>query len=50
MTVGNGEIQFTVYGYGHRVGMSQYGADHLARQGYTWEQILHHYYTDVTIV
>lgn len=46
----DGQFTFTVHGYGHGVGMSQYGADHLARQGYSWEQILHHYYTDVTIV
>ena len=29
--------------------MSQYGADFLARQGETYEQILLHYYTGVTI-
>lgn len=40
---------FTTLGYGHNVGMSQYGADYLARQGYTWEEILTHYYTGVTI-
>ena len=40
---------FSVKGYGHGVGMSQYGADYLARQGYTYEEILRYYYTDVTI-
>jgi SpoIID/LytB domain protein len=37
-------------GYGHRVGMSQYGADAMAVQGNTFEQILAHYYqgTDLT--
>ena len=45
-----GNFTFTVQGYGHGVGMSQYGADHLARQGYTWEEILQYYYTDVSIV
>lgn len=40
---------FTVHGYGHGVGLSQYGADALARQGKTWEEILHYYYTGVTI-
>jgi stage II sporulation protein D len=29
--------------------MSQYGANELARQGKTWQEILHWYYTDVTI-
>ncbi|MBQ9859678.1 MAG: stage II sporulation protein D [Clostridia bacterium] len=45
----DGKFTFTVQGYGHGVGMSQYGADYLARQGYTWEKILQYYYTDVTI-
>ncbi len=36
-------------GYGHGVGLSQYGADYLARQGYTWQEIISHYYTGVTI-
>ena len=40
---------FSVKGYGHGVGMSQYGADHLARQGYSYQEILRYYYTDVTI-
>lgn len=40
---------FTVHGYGHGVGMSQYGADYLARQGYNYEEILRYYYTDVTV-
>lgn len=41
---------FTVQGYGHGVGMSQCGANHLAKQGYTWQKILQHYYTGITIV
>lgn len=35
--------------YGHGVGMSQYGADYMARQGATYEEILTHYYKDVTL-
>jgi len=35
---------FTVSGYGHGAGMSQYGANVMARQGATWEEILAHYY------
>ncbi len=31
-------------GYGHCVGMSQYGADYMARQGSSWQEILAHYY------
>ena len=43
------EITFRVTGYGHGVGMSQYGANELARQGKSWQEILQWYYTDVTI-
>ena len=41
---------FITKGYGHAVGMSQYGADYLARQGNTYEQIIQHYYTGVQII
>lgn len=41
----NGDIfTFTVYGKGHGVGMSQDGANGLAKKGYNYRQILHHYY------
>ena len=46
----DGCFLFTVRGYGHGVGMSQYGADYMARQGALWEDILNHYYTGITIV
>ena len=36
---------FTTKGYGHGVGLSQYGADYMARQGDGYENILLHYYT-----
>ena len=36
-------------GYGHGVGMSQYGAEGMARAGYTYYQILKYYYTGVEI-
>lgn len=42
-------ITFTTRGYGHGVGMSQYGANGMANSGYTYEQILKHYYSGVTI-
>lgn len=45
-----GTFTFTVKGYGHGVGMSQYGADYMARQGSTYVEILKHYYTGVDIV
>ncbi len=40
---------FTVKGYGHCVGMSQYGAGQLAQAGMTYTDILKTYYTDVEI-
>ena len=49
VTYAEGQFTFAVQGYGHGVGMSQYGADYLARQGYTYDEILRYYYTDVTI-
>lgn len=49
VAVEGGEIAFTATGYGHGVGMSQYGANILANQGQTYQQILTHYYTGVTI-
>ncbi len=45
----SGSFTVTVRGYGHGVGMSQYGADYLARQGYSWQEILQYYYTGVTL-
>ena len=38
-------VHFEVLGYGHGVGMSQYGANELAKEGYTYREILRHYYT-----
>lgn len=43
------EFKITVHGYGHGVGMSQYGADYMARQGSDWQEIIKHYYTGVEI-
>ncbi len=37
-------IIFTVHGRGHGVGMSQYSADYMARQGKTYREILAHFY------
>lgn len=42
-------VTFNVTGYGHGVGMSQYGADFMARQGSNYEEILKHYYKGVEI-
>ena len=45
-----GSFTFDVKGYGHGVGMSQYGADYCARQGMTWREIIAHYYPGTSIV
>jgi stage II sporulation protein D len=42
-------VTFTVTGYGHGVGLSQYGANALAKEGKTWEEILLWYYTGTEI-
>ncbi|MBO5066676.1 MAG: stage II sporulation protein D [Clostridia bacterium] len=39
------EVTFNVSGYGHGVGLSQYGSDYLARQGMDYKEILAHYYS-----
>ncbi len=46
----NGNYKFTVYGYGHGVGMSQNGANEMAKQGKTHEEILKHYYTGCEVM
>lgn len=45
----DGQIVFFVTGYGHGVGMSQYGANEMAKEGASWQEIIQHYYTGVTI-
>lgn len=42
-------VTVTTKGFGHRVGMSQYGADAMAAQGSTYEEILAHYYPGTTL-
>lgn len=42
-------IKITTKGYGHGVGMSQYGALGMAKEGYTYDEILEHYYPNTTI-
>ena len=42
-------INFTTKGYGHGAGMSQYGANFMAQDGSTYEQILLHYYNGISL-
>ncbi|WP_026198716.1 stage II sporulation protein D [Desulfitobacterium hafniense] len=43
-------IKITTYGNGHAVGMSQYGANDLAKAGKTCEEILQHYYPGTSLL
>lgn len=45
----DGKMIFYVTGFGHGVGLSQYGANQLAREGADYREILTHYYTGVTV-
>lgn len=44
-----GQVIFEGHGYGHGLGMSQYGAKAMAEKGKSWQDILKHYYTNVSI-
>ncbi len=44
-----GNYIFFVKGYGHGLGMSQYSADYMARQGSKYDEILFHFYDDIKI-
>ncbi len=46
----DGKIIFTVYGYGHGVGMSQNGANYMAQQGSNYKEILSHYYKGTAVI
>lgn len=47
---GDGKMKITTTGHGHGVGMSQWGADSLAKRGGTFREILEHYYTGVNVI
>lgn len=42
-------VTFNVSGYGHGVGLSQYGSDYMARQGKNYKEILEHYYSGAKV-
>lgn len=50
LTFEDGSYTFNVKGYGHGVGLSQYGANCLAKDGWSWREIIEHYYpgTEIT--
>ena len=45
----DGSFTFHVTGYGHGVGMSQYGANAMAKEGYSAEEIVQHYFSGTTV-
>ena len=45
-----GNMVFSVTGNGHGVGMSQYGANRMAKEGKKYTEILAHYYSNIQIV
>lgn len=49
VSIDGDNIKFAVKGYGHGVGMSQTGADSMAKQGSNYEEIVKHFYTGVEI-
>ena len=50
ININNNVIEITTKGYGHGVGMSQYGANEMAKQNYKYQDILKHYYNDIEII
>lgn len=46
----DGNFNFTVRGYGHGVGMSQYGAEYMAQQGSNYKEILSWYYNGAVLI
>lgn len=48
--ISNDKVYITTKGYGHGVGMSQYGANGMAKDGYSYEDILNYYYQDIKIM
>ena len=45
----DGKIRILTKGIGHGLGLSQYGANELAKQGKNYQDILKYYYQDVTL-
>lgn len=50
MKAGKDEVKITTLGKGHGLGLSQYGANEMAKDGKTYKEILKYYYQNITIV
>ena len=49
-TAAAADIRFEGHGWGHGVGLSQYGAKAMGADGATYDQILHRYFTEISLV
>ena len=49
ISISDNNVNITTRGYGHGVGMSQYGANGMANAGYSYKNILSHYYPETTL-
>lgn len=49
ININDNNVIFNVSGYGHGVGMSQYGANGMAKEGYKYQDIIKHYYQNCEI-
>jgi len=47
--INNDNLTIITRGYGHGVGMSQYGANGMAKEGYSYKDIINHYYSGVKL-
>lgn len=50
MKIANEQVEFSTVGYGHGVGMSQYGARAMAENGASFDEIIKYYYKDVELI
>jgi stage II sporulation protein D len=46
----NNKFLITTRGYGHGVGMSQYGANEMAKNGYSYDEIINYYYQNIELL
>ena len=49
INIKDSKVNIITKGYGHGVGMSQYGANSMAKNGYKYDEILKHYYSGIEI-
>ena len=48
--INDNSVTFITRGYGHGVGMSQYGANCMAKEGYSYKDIINHYFLNINKV